>query len=228
MKKHEVRGWIEETGVIAAVRVSSEDDAFFAAQAVAEGGIPVIEIPLTVPNAIQVISQLVQKIPHIVVGAGGVRKVDTARQCLEVGAQFLTSDGLHVPVVEFAAQEEIVAIPGTLTPTEVMAAWERRSDFVKVVPCAHIGGESYIGSLHMMFPHIPLIATGGVNQQNATDFILAGAVAIGVGRELMPPDAIHRRQQERIGELARRFRGFVKVGRDHLDARARRVAGPDK
>lgn len=227
MKRHEVRGWIEEIGVIAAVRVSSEEDALFAAAAVAEGGIPVIEIPLTVPNAIQVISQLVRKIPHIIVGAGGVRKVDTARQCLDAGARFLTSDGFHPQVVEFGALEEVVAIPGTLTPTEVMAAWERRSDFVKVVPCAQIGGASYIGSLHSMFPNIPLIATGGVNQQNATNFILAGAVAIGVGRELMPSDAIHRRQEDRIGELARRFLGFVKAGRDHLDARARRAAGPD-
>jgi len=104
----------------------------------------------------------------------------------------------------------------------VMAAWEARSDFVKVVPCAQIGGETYIGSLHRMFPHIPLIASGGVNQQNATKFILAGAIALGVGRELIPPDAIHRRQQDRIGELARRFLGFVKAGRDHLAARAAR------
>jgi len=227
VKKHEVRGWIEETGVIAAVRVSSEEDAFFAAQAVAEGGILVIEITLTVPQATQVISHLVEKIPQIIVGAGGVRKVETARQCLDAGARFLTSDGLHPPVVEFAAQEEIVVIPGALTPTEVMAAWERRSDFVKVVPCAHIGGENYIGSLHRMFPHIPLVASGGVNQQNASNFILAGAIAIGVGRELIPEDAIKRRQEDRIAELARRFRGFVKAGRDHLAARARRSAGPD-
>jgi cobalt-zinc-cadmium resistance protein CzcA len=93
---------------------------------------------------------------------------------------------------------------------------------VKVVPCAQIGGETYIGSLHRMFPHIPLIASGGVNQQNASKFILAGAIALGVGRELIPPDAIRRRQQDRIGELARRFLGFVKLGRDHLAARAAR------
>ena len=110
-------------------------------------------------------------------------------------------------------------IPGALTPTEVITAWEAKSDFVKVVPCAQIGGETYIGSLHRMFPQIPLVASGGVNQQNASKFILAGAIAIGVGRELMPPDAIRRRQQDRIGELARRFLGFVKAGRDHLAAR---------
>ena len=226
MKKHEVRGWIEETGVIAAVRVSSEEDALFAAQAVAEGGIPVIEITLTVPQALQVISNLVKNHPRMVVGAGGVRKLGTARQCLEAGAQFLTSDGLHPAVIEFAALEGIVAIPGALTPTEVMAAWEAMSDFIKVVPCAQIGGESYIGSLYRMFPDIPLIASGGVNQQNASNFIIAGAIALGVGRELIPPEAIYRRQSDRIGELARRFLGFVQAGRDYLAARTRRFAGP--
>jgi len=105
-----------------------------------------------------------------------------------------------------------------------MDAWEVRSDFVKVVPCAQIGGETYIGSLHQMFPQIPLIASGGVNQLNATNFIIAGAIAVGVGRELIPPDAIRRRQQDRIGELARRFLGFVKAGRDYLAARTARGA----
>ena len=122
----------------------------------------------------------------------------------------------------------MVAFPGALTPTEVITAWEANSDFVKVVPCAHIGGEAYMGSLHQMFPMIPLIASGGVTQQNAANFILAGAVALGVGRELIPPDAIRRRQDARIGELARRFWGFVKAGRDHLAARARRSAGPNE
>ena len=225
VKKYEVRGWIEETGIVASVRVYSAEDALFAAEAVVGGGIPVVEIALTVPQATQVISDLVKTIPHIVVGAGGVRKVETARQCLDAGAQFLTSDGLHPAVIEFAAQEDIVGIPGALTPTEVMAAWEARSDYVKVVPCVQIGGEAYIGSLNGMFPHIPLIAAGGVNQQNASNFILAGAIAVGVGRELIPSEAIRLRQSDRIGELARRFLGFVKSGRDHLAARtARRTA----
>jgi len=219
VKKHEVRGWIEETGIVAAVRVYSAEEAVFAAESVIEGGIPIVEVALTVPSATKVISHLAAKYPHAVVGAGGVRKLETARKCLESGARFLTSDGFHPSVIEFAAQEDIVAIPGALTPTEVMAAWEARSDFVKVVPCAQIGGEAYINSLHGMFPHIPLIAAGGVNQQNATHFILAGAVALGIGRELIHSEAIRQRQPARVGELARRFLGFVKAGRDHLAAR---------
>jgi len=222
MKKLEVRDRIEQTGLVAAIRVYSEEDALFAAEAVVAGGIPILEIPLTVPQATQVILHLVKRFPQTIVGVGGVRKVATARKCLEAGAQFLTSDGLHPEVIEFAAQEEIVAIPGALTPTEVMAAWEARSDFVKVVPCAHIGGEGYILSLNRMFPHIPLIAAGGVNQQNASNFILSGARALGIGRELIPTDAIRLRQPDRIGELARRFLGFVRSGRDHLAARKAR------
>ena len=182
----------------------------------------VIEIPLTVPNAIKVITQLVKTVPGIVVGAGGVANPATAQLCLDAGAQFLTCDGLLPAVIEFASKQDVVVFPGALTPTEVITAWEANCDFVKVVPCAHIGGEAYIGSLHRMFPQIPLMAAGGVNQQNASNFILAGAIALGVGRELMPSDAIRRRQEARIGELARRFLGFVKAGRDHLAARKAR------
>jgi 2-dehydro-3-deoxyphosphogluconate aldolase/(4S)-4-hydroxy-2-oxoglutarate aldolase len=221
VKKHEVRGWIEETGVIAAVRVHSEEDAMFAAAAVAEGGIPMIEIPLTVPQALQVISNLVKSHPRMIVGAGGVTHTSSALKCIEAGAQFLTSDGFHPAVIEFAMNQGIVVVPGALTPTEVITAWGENADFVKVVPCAQIGGESYIASLHRMYPQIPLVASGGVTQQNATNFIIAGAIALGVGRELIPPEAIRRRQEDRIGELARRFLGFVKVGHDYLAAQAR-------
>ena len=203
----------------------SAEDALFAAYAVASSGIPVVEITLTVPQATKVISQILKSMPTAVVGAGGVTNAEVALQCLDAGAQFLTSDGLHPEVIELSASQGVVVIPGALTPTEVIAAWEAKSDFVKVVPCAQIGGETYIGSLSRMYPHIPLIASGGVTQQNASKFILAGAMAIGVGRELVLPEAIRLRQPERIGELARRFVGFVKSGRDHLAARkARRMA----
>ena len=225
MKKYEVRGWIEETGVIAAVRLYTEADALFAAETVAGHGIPVVEITLTVPHATKVISHLVKNTPDIVVGAGGITNATVAQHCLDAGAQFFTSDGLHPTLIEFAVKEDIVVFPGALTPTEVITAWEAGVDFVKVVPCAQIGGEAYIGSLHRMFPNIPLIASGGVNQQNASRFILAGALALGVGRELIPTDAIRLRQVDRIGELARRFLSFVKSGRDHLAARsAKRTA----
>jgi len=219
VKKYEVRAWIEEIGVIPAVRVRSREDALFAVEAIAQGGIPIAEITLTVPGAIKLISQLRKENPHMVVGAGGVMDEAAARQSLDAGAQFLTSDGLHREVVEFAQLHELVVFPGALTPTEVITAWQGRCDFVKVVPCAQLGGETYIRSLHRMFPHLPLIAAGGINQQTASQYIVAGAVALGIGGELIPQDAIRARQVDRIAELARRFVGFVKSGREHLLAR---------
>lgn len=215
MTSKEVRAQIEETGIVAAVRMYSADEALFAAEAVVEGGIPVVEITLTVPQATKVISQLVKKTPHVVVGAGGVTDTAVARQCLDAGAQFLTSDGLHLAVIEFAVKQDVTVFAGALTPTEVMTAWEAHSDFVKVVPCAQIGGETYIASLHRMFPHIPLIAAGGVSQKNASKFIFAGATALGIGRELFPTDAFRHRQAGRISNLAQRFLGYVKSGREH-------------
>ena len=214
MNKQEVRRRIEEVGIIPSIRVSSTDDALFAAEAVSRGGIPIVEITLTVPEATKVISHVVQRAQEMIVGAGGVLDAETARRCLDAGAQFLTSDGLDPETVKFAVKEEVVVIPGTLTPTDVIAAWKLGSDFVKVVPCGHVGGHSYIRALKAMFPNVPLIAAGGVNQLNAFNFILAGAVALGIGGELIPREAIRRRQPDRSGELARRFTNAVSSARE--------------
>lgn len=213
MNKQEVRSRIEEVGIIPAVRAFSAEDALFAAEAVSRGGIPIVEVSLTVPEAYKVISHLVQNAPDVIVGAGSVLDVETARRCLDAGAQFLTSDGLDPETVKFAVKADAVVIPGTLTPTDVIAAWKLGSDLVKVVPCGQVGGDSYIRALKAMFPNVPLIAAGGVNQQTASNFILAGAVALGIGEELIPREAIRLRQPDRIAELARRFTGFVNNAR---------------
>src|ERR1700730_16667393 len=213
MKKEEVHARIEEIGVVPAVRVSSAEEARFAAEAVSRGGIPIVEIAMTVPGAMEVISSLRKNIPDMLVGAGSVLDVETARRCLDAGAQFLTTDGLDLEIVEFAVKQHVVVFPGTLTPTEVIIAWKAGSDFVKVVPCAQLGGESYIRALRGPFPQVPLIAAGGVNQLTALNFILAGATALGVGRELIPNEALRMRQSDRIHELARRFVSFVNNGR---------------
>jgi 2-dehydro-3-deoxyphosphogluconate aldolase / (4S)-4-hydroxy-2-oxoglutarate aldolase len=219
VNKQDVRSRIEEIGIIPAVRVSSAEDALFAAEAVSRGGIPIVEVTLTVPEAHKVISHLVENAPDVIVGAGGVNDVETARSCLDGGASFLTSDGFDPEIVGFAVEENAVVIPGTLTPSEIVRAWKMGPDFVKVVPCAQIGGESYIRALKTMFPNVPLIAAGGVNQQTASSFILAGAVALGIGAELIPREAIRRRQPDRIAELARRFMGFVSSARSQLQGR---------
>ena len=218
MNKNDVRRRIEEVGIIPAVRVSSADDAMFAAEAVYRGGIPIVEVTLTVPGAIDVISHLVQNAPEMIVGAGSLLDVETARLCLQAGAKFLTSDGFDADVVKFAVNENTVVFPGALTPTDVIAARKAGSDFIKVVPCGHVGGDSYIKDLKAMFPSVPLIAEGGVNQKTAYGFILAGATALGIGKELISREAIHLRQEERIRTLADRFLGFVQA------ARSQRVA----
>jgi 2-dehydro-3-deoxyphosphogluconate aldolase/(4S)-4-hydroxy-2-oxoglutarate aldolase len=219
VNKQDVRGRIEDVGVIPAIRASSTEDARFAVEAVSRGGIPIVEVTLTVPDAHGVISHLVQNAPEVIVGAGGISDVETARRCLDDGAKFLTSDGFDPEIVDFALKESVVVIPGTLTPSEVLRAWKMGPDFVKVVPCAQVGGDSYIRALKNMFPGVPFIAAGGVNQQTASGFILAGAVALGIGAELIPREAIRMRQPDRIAELARRFIGFVRSAPSQLSGR---------
>ena len=219
MTKEQVRARIEEIGIIPAIRVSSPQDAMFAAETVCRSGIPIVEVTMTIPGAIEVITELAQNNPNVIAGAGTVFDLETARRCLDSGAQFLTSTGLDLDIVAFAVKHDIVVLPGALTPTEVMAAWKARPDFVKIFPCSQVGGPSYIRALKGPFPHVPFIAAGGVNQQTVADFILAGAVAVGIGGELIPHEAIHLRQEHWIGELARRFAAMVKDARIQRQSR---------
>src|SRR5580698_4268449 len=201
MKRDEIHARIEQIGIIPAVRLSSAEDALFAAEAVSRGGIPIVEIEMTVPGAIAVIGHLVKHAPQMIVDAG---------------AQFLTSPGLDLKIIEFALGADVVAMPGALTPTEVTRAWKAGADFVKVFPCAQVGGDTYIRALKAPFPNLPLVASGGVNQHTAANFILAGAAALGIGGELIPKDAIRLRQSERIFTLAHRFSKFVASARAQL------------
>jgi 2-dehydro-3-deoxyphosphogluconate aldolase/(4S)-4-hydroxy-2-oxoglutarate aldolase len=210
MKKAEVRARIVEIGIIPAIRVSTPELARFAVEAVSRAGIPIAEVTMTVPNALDVISQLARSLPETIVGAGTVLDTETARRCLDAGAKFLTSPGLVMEVVEFAVKNDVVVFPGVLTPTDVIAAWKAGADFVKIFPCAQVGGPAYIRALKVPLPQVPLIASGGVNQQSAANFIRAGATALGIGSELIPHEALHRRQEAQIHELARRFLGMVR------------------
>ena len=216
MRREEIRARIEEVGIFPAVRVASPDLALFAAESVFEAGIPIVEITMTVPNAINVIAQLTRTHPGLIVGAGTVLDADTAQRCLDAGARFLTSPGLVPEVVEFALKKETVIIPGALTPSEVIAAWKAGVDFVKIFPCAPVGGDKYIRALKVPLPQVSLIASGGVNQLTAADFILAGASAIGIGAELMPREALQTRKAEWIHELARRFTAIVRSARAEI------------
>jgi len=219
MTRDQVCARIREIGIVPAIRVSSSEDAHFAIDAVASGGIPIVEITMTVPGAIELISHCTREHRTTVVGAGTVLDIEVARQCEGAGASFITAPGYDPEIVEFAVKEGLAVLPGGLTPTEVVRAWKAGADFVKVFPCAQVGGDKYIKALKTALPQISLIAAGGVNQLTAANLIVAGADAIGVGTELIPADAIRLRKPDRIRELAHRFAGFVKDGRDRLQAR---------
>jgi 2-dehydro-3-deoxyphosphogluconate aldolase/(4S)-4-hydroxy-2-oxoglutarate aldolase len=213
MKRHEVRARIEEFGILPSVRVNSRELARYAAETVYSAGIPVVEITMTTPGALDVIDDLAKRYPDMAVGAGTVLDEEAARLCVEAGARFITSPGFIPEVVAYTNKVNIVALPGALTPTEIIAAWKAGSDLVKIFPTGHIGGIQYVRALKVPLPQIPLIATGGVNQLTASDFILAGATAIGLGGELLPREALHFHQTDRIHELAGRFLSLVRDAR---------------
>ena len=213
MDKTVVRAKIEEIGIVPSARVKVPEDAEFAGDVLYSAGIPIVEIPTTLAEAPQVIEGLAKRYPDLVVGAGTILDTENAKRCVDAGARFLTSPGFVQEVVAYANQRAIVVFPGALTPTEVIAAWKAGSDFVKIFPAATVGGPQYVRALKVPLLQIPLIVTGGVNQVTAFDYILSGAIAIGIGGELLPKDALRRRQEHRIRELARRFLNQVNEAR---------------
>lgn len=217
MNKQEVRDRILEIGIIPVVRASSAGEARIAADAVCQGGIPIVEITMTVPGAVEVIREMVKHCgSDVLIGAGTVLNVEAARRCLDAGAQFLVSPGLNLPTVEFAARAGKLVMAGALTPTEIMAAWEAGADFVKIFPCGPVGGAKYIKALKGPFPKIPFVPTGGVNLNTAAEFIEAGAVALGVGGECVQAEALKSNKPEIIVENARKFLSVVKQARAQM------------
>ena len=223
MTKPEVHARIQEIGIIPSVHVSSTEDARFAAKEISAAGIPILELATIVPGAVEIIADLVRDFPALIVGAGELTDAQTARRCRDAGAKFLTGPGLHLGLdldgLEFSSEDGPVVIPGALTPTEVLKAWKSGCDFVKVFPCAEVGGAHYIRALKGPYPYIPLIASGGVNQETAAEFIIAGSTALGIGGALIPHESIRLRQSQRIHELGRRFVAIVKHARSLMPHR---------
>jgi len=217
MTREEIRARIIEIGIIPAVRLYSAADALFAAEAICSAGIPIVEVTTTVPGAVEVIQELARQSSDIIVGAGTLFYSDSARRCLDAGAKFLTTTGFDQDIVNLAHGRNTVVFPGVLTATEVTAAFKAGCDFVKIFPCAQVGGPTYIRALKASFPQIPMIASGGVNQQTAAEFIRAGAVALGIGADLIHQDAIKHRNASWIRELARRYTEMVKEARSQLN-----------
>jgi 2-dehydro-3-deoxyphosphogluconate aldolase/(4S)-4-hydroxy-2-oxoglutarate aldolase len=216
MKKEEVKARLREVGIFPGIRVPSADSALYAAETLYAAGIPVAEITTTVPGCVDVISKLAHRFPDMAVGAGTVLDSETAQRCLDAGARFITSTGIVAEVIETTLRANVVSIPGALTPSEAISCWKSGADFVKIFPVAALGGDLYVRSLRLPLPQIDLIATGGVNPGNASAFIRAGSTAIGLSAELLPRDAVLKKQGHRIHELARRFLALVKDGRSDL------------
>jgi 2-dehydro-3-deoxyphosphogluconate aldolase/(4S)-4-hydroxy-2-oxoglutarate aldolase len=190
---------IEEVGIIPVVRAASVEEATRAVEAIGAGGIPVVEITMTVPNAVSVIREVAkQHGAKVLVGAGTVTTAEQAESCLRAGAEFLVSPGLSVPVLSVARASEKLAIPGALTPTELMNAHDQGARLVKIFPCGNVGGPKYLKSLKAPFPKAELIPTGGVNTANAAEFIAAGAFALGVGADLVDATALRENNLQKI------------------------------
>jgi 2-dehydro-3-deoxyphosphogluconate aldolase/(4S)-4-hydroxy-2-oxoglutarate aldolase len=225
MNKQEIAERIRDIGVVPVVRASSAKLAVMAAQAIRAGGIPIIEITMTVPGAVDVIRRLsISMGTEIIIGAGTVVDAATGLRCLDAGAEFIVGPAFDPATVELARQAGKLIMPGALTPNEVINAWKNGADFVKVFPCGNVGGPQYIKALKAPLPQIPLVPTGGVTLANAAAFIRAGASALGVGADLVSEAALASGDAESITRTARLFVSAVREARQPAGAAATAVS----
>ncbi|MEO8359185.1 MAG: bifunctional 4-hydroxy-2-oxoglutarate aldolase/2-dehydro-3-deoxy-phosphogluconate aldolase [Vicinamibacteria bacterium] len=209
MEKSEVLKRIAEVGLVPVIRAESKDEALRVVEAIGAGGVPVLEITMTVPGAIDVIAAIRKQDPRAIVGAGTVLDPETARACMLAGAHFIVSPAVNPATIEICRRYSVAVMPGALTPTEVLTAWSAGADVVKVFPCGALGGASYIKSLKAPFPHIALMPTGGVSVKTAADFIKAGSVALGVGADLVDLKAL--REPGGAAVITERAREYVRI-----------------
>jgi 2-dehydro-3-deoxyphosphogluconate aldolase/(4S)-4-hydroxy-2-oxoglutarate aldolase len=213
MNKTEVIKQIREIGVIPVVRATTAEEAMRAIDAISEGGISVLEITMTVPNAFSLIEQVTTRFgSDALVGAGTVLDAETAKSCIASGARFIVSPALNLDTIAYCREQDVTVMPGALTPTEVVQAWNAGADFVKVFPAGAVGGPSYLKSLKAPLPQIELVPTGGVSLKTAADFIKAGAAALGVGADLVDVKA----EGSVITERAKQFVEIVRQAREEL------------
>jgi 2-dehydro-3-deoxyphosphogluconate aldolase / (4S)-4-hydroxy-2-oxoglutarate aldolase len=210
MSREQILRQIKKVGLVPVLRAPSAEVAVAAAQAIEKGGVPVVEVTMTVPGAIDVIREMVNSSQgRVLVGAGTVLDPETARACMLVGAQFVVSPSLNVKTIEVCRRYGVPVIPGALTPTEVVTAWEAGADVVKVFPCSAVGGPKYLAALKGPLPQIDLIPTGGVSLATAAEFLAAGAFALGVGGDLCDTKAIADGKPEVVTENARKYLAIV-------------------
>jgi 2-dehydro-3-deoxyphosphogluconate aldolase/(4S)-4-hydroxy-2-oxoglutarate aldolase len=205
---------IGEVGIVPVIRAATVEEANRAAEAIYAGGIPILEVTMTVPDAISVIRSVAQQYgSDVLIGAGTVTTAEQAEECIRAGAEFIVSPGLSVPVLEAARTQGKLAIPGALTPTELMSAQANGARVIKIFPCGNLGGPKYLRSLKAPFPDAALIPTGGVNAANAGEFIAAGAFALGVGADLVNAAALRNGDLPRITQAARELVQAVAAAR---------------
>jgi 2-dehydro-3-deoxyphosphogluconate aldolase/(4S)-4-hydroxy-2-oxoglutarate aldolase len=210
MTKAAVLERLRTLGLVPVLRADSVDQAIALATAIADAGVTTLEVTMTVPGAIQVIRRLVADRPDILIGAGTVLDAETARMCILEGAQYVVSPALNLKTIELCHRYSIAVLPGALTPTEIVTAWEAGADVVKVFPAFALGGAKYLTALKGPLPHIDMIPTGGVSLANAHEFLAAGAFALGVGSDLVDAKALAAGHPETITENARKYLAIVK------------------
>lgn len=213
-QKAQVLERIHEIGLVPVLRATSAAEALQLADAIAAGGVPILEVTMTVPGALDVIRQIVENSgDRILVGAGTVMDPDTARACMLAGAQFIVSPSLNLGTIEVCRQQGVAVFPGALTPTEAVTAWDAGADAVKIFPCSAVGGAKYLRALKAPLPHIELIPTGGVSLSTAAEFLAAGAFALGVGGDLVDNAAIARGEPEVVTRNAQKYIEIIKASR---------------
>lgn len=208
----ETKTILERVGLIPVLRASSAQTGHAMVDAMMAGGITVVEVTMTVPNALALLRELKQRHGEkLLLGSGTVTDVEQAQATIDAGAEFVVSPSLHLDVIARTKALGKISIPGALTPTEVIAAWRAGADYVKVFPCSAMGGASYLKSLLAPFPHLKLIPTGGVTLQTAADFLKAGARALGVGTDLVNAAAIAEGKPEIITNTARAYLEVIRA-----------------
>jgi len=213
MEKTAVLEKIHAVGIVPVIRARSPEEGLRAIAAIQKGGVPIIEITMTVPGAVDLIAEVAREARDAVIGAGTVLDPETARACVEAGARFVVSPALNLDTIAACREMGTAVLPGALTPTEVVAAWRAGADLVKVFPAGAVGGPTYIKALKAPLPQIELVPTGGVNLQTAADFLRAGAFALAVGAALVDLAALRRGEDEVLTDKARRFAEEVRSAR---------------
>jgi len=205
---------IEACGVVAVIRLQDGSRLRAVVDALAGGGITALEVTMTVPRAIELIGEIAPTLPAgFVIGAGTVVDPETARAAVQAGARFIVGPVFRPAVIEAAHAAGAAALPGCFSPTEILAAWDAGADVVKVFPATALG-PAYFKDLRGPLPHVKLMPTGGVSLENASDWIRAGAVAIGVGGALVDPTLVAAGNYAAITERARRFVERVRTARE--------------